>query len=301
MTFRDDSDIDGGNVSAGGGGFGGGGFPTGAVLGGGGGIGAIVIAVIIYLVTNSAGAHNAPNTGTADGFSAAQQQLETQLAACRTGTDANKSTACRIKGTVNSLNAVWPQLIRGYTPPQGVKIMPHGATAIDTACGVASADTGPFYCPRDRTAYFQLDFMDTVIAKMGGSNKSFSQEYIVAHEFGHHVQNLLGDIGRAQQGAHGAQGGSVRVELQADCYAGVWAAHADKGANALLEPLTRGRIQEAITTAKAIGDDTIEENAGQTVDQDAWTHGSSAQRVKWFSTGYSSGDPKRCNTFAGAI
>ncbi|MDF0529168.1 neutral zinc metallopeptidase [Tsukamurella sp. 8F] len=313
MTFRDDGDISGGDVSAGGsggggggfGGFGGGGggFPTGAILGGGG-IGTVVIALIIWGASSFLGGGSPSGSGQQVGSgagSAGQQQLQQQLDACKTGADANKSTACRIKATTVSLNTVWPQLLKGYTKPVGTVIMPSGAQSVNTACGVASADTGPFYCPADKKAYFQLDFMDKVIGQMGGSNKPFSQEYIVAHEFGHHVQNLLGDIKKSQQSAQGAESGSVRVELQADCYAGVWAAHADKGANPLLKPLTKGDIQEAIQTAKAIGDDTIQTNAGRNVNPESWTHGSSAERVKWFSTGYQSGDPNKCDTFSGSI
>ncbi|WP_336670415.1 KPN_02809 family neutral zinc metallopeptidase [Tsukamurella sp. USMM236] len=299
MTFRDDSDLSGGNVSAGGGG----GLGRGMVIGGGS-IGTVVIGLIIYFLTGSTGGvpqQSQQGQGSGQGISAGQEQVNRDLAACKTGADANKNTTCRIKATTISLDKVWPTVLRGYQPPRGgTKIMPSDAQSINTACGVASADTGPFYCPSDQVAVFQLDFMDRVIKKMGGTNAPFSQEYIVAHEFGHHVQTLLGDINKAQQG-RGAQGGSVRVELQADCYAGVWAAHADKGDDAILKPLTQEEISEAITTAQAIGDDTIQRNAGRNVNPESFSHGTSEQRVRWFSQGYRTGAPAQCDTFSGNI
>ncbi|NMD54422.1 MULTISPECIES: neutral zinc metallopeptidase [Tsukamurella] len=297
MTFQGNGPLEGGNVSAGGGG----GMGRGMIIGGGS-IGTVVIGLILAALTgnlgflNTGGGQQAPSPG----LSQAEQQLDEKLKNC-TREQANSDTACRIKATTISLDKVWPTVLRGYQPPRGgTKIMPVGAQSINTACGVAGADTGPFYCPSDQVAVFQLDFMDRVIKKMGGTNAPFSQEYIVAHEFGHHVQTLLGDINKAQQGK-GAQGGSVRVELQADCYAGVWAAHADKGEDAMLKPLTQEEISDAITTAQAIGDDTIQRNAGRNVNPESFSHGTSQQRVKWFSQGYQTGDFRQCNTFTGTI
>lgn len=298
MTFQGNGPLEGGNVSAGGGG----GMGRGMIIGGGS-IGTVVIGLILAALTGNLGFLNTGGGGQqapSPGLSQAEQQLDEKLKNC-TIEQANSDTACRIKATTISLNKVWPTVLRGYQPPRGgTKIMPVGAQSINTACGVAGADTGPFYCPSDQVAVFQIDFMDRVIKKMGGTNAPFSQEYIVAHEFGHHVQTLLGDINKAQQGK-GAQGGSVRVELQADCYAGVWAAHADKGEDAMLKPLTQEEISDAITTAQAIGDDTIQRNAGRNVNPESFSHGTSQQRVKWFSQGYQTGDFRQCNTFTGTI
>ncbi|GAB3126621.1 neutral zinc metallopeptidase [Tsukamurella serpentis] len=297
MTFQGNGRIEGGNVGAGGGG---GGMGRGMAIGGGG-IGAVVIVVIglfFGVDLTGGGSQQAPQQGGAG--SQAEQQLAQKLQNC-TYEQANSDTACRIKATTISLDKVWPTVLRGYQPPRGgTKIMPQGARSINTACGVAGADTGPFYCPADQVAVFQIDFMDRVIAKMGGSNEAFAQEYIVAHEFGHHVQNLIGTIGKSREGT-GPQSGSVRVELQADCFAGVWAAHADKGPEAMLKPLSQDQIATAIQTAKAIGDDTIQRNAGRNPNPESFSHGTSAQRVKWFSQGYQSGDPKRCDTFTGTV
>ena len=150
---------------------------------------------------------------------------------------------------------------------------------------------GPFYCPADRTAYFDPSFFDT-LKRMGGSNGPLAQMYVVAHEYGHHVQNLTGAL---QKGNRMGNNGSVRVELQADCLAGVWAAHADKGPDAMLAPLSKEQIASVIQTAKAIGDDTIQ---GSNSNPEGWTHGSAEQRSRWFSIGYQSGDMRRCDTFA---
>ncbi|MET9327957.1 neutral zinc metallopeptidase [Tsukamurella sp. NPDC003166] len=299
MTFQGNGPLDTSDVSSGGGG---GGMGRGMMIGGGG-IGTVVIGLIIYFLTGSTGGvpqQASPGGGAGGAVSQADQQMDQHIKSC-TIELANTDTACRIVATTNSLNKVWPTVLKGYRPPKGgTKIMPTGAQSINTACGVASADTGPFYCPRDEVAVFQIDFMDRVIKRMGGSNAPFSQEYIVAHEFGHHVQNLIGTIGKAQAGV-GAQSGSVRVELQADCFAGVWAAHADKGQGAMLKPLNQQEISSAITTAQAIGDDTIQRNAGRNPNPESFSHGTSAQRVKWFSQGYQTGDYQQCNTFVGTV
>jgi len=294
MTFQGNGPLEGGNVSAGGGG----GMGRGMMIGGGS-IGTVVIGLLIYFLTGSTGGVQQSPQQAGPGLSQAEQQLDEKLKNC-TIEQANSDTACRIKATTISLDREWAKLVRGYKSPAGTKIMPVGAQSINTACGVAGADTGPFYCPGDNIAVFQLDFMDRVIKKMGGSNAAFAQEYIVAHEWGHHIQTLLGDINKAQQGK-GAQGGSVRVELQADCYAGVWASKADKGEGAMLAPLTQDQISTALQTAQAIGDDTIQRNAGRNVNPESFSHGTSEQRVRWFTQGYKTGAPSQCNTFTGTI
>ncbi|MCS3779952.1 KPN_02809 family neutral zinc metallopeptidase [Tsukamurella ocularis] len=298
MTFQGNGPLDTSNVGAGGGG----GMGRGMVIGGGS-IGTVVIGLLIYFLTGSTGGvpqQASPQGGSGGSVSQADQQLEQHLKSC-TVELANTDTACRIVATTNSLNKVWPTVLKGYRAPRGkTLIMPVGAQSINTGCGVADAGTGPFYCPADEVSVFQLDFMDRVIKKLGGSSGPFSQEYIVAHEYGHHVQKLIGTINKSREG-NGAQGGSVRVELQADCFAGVWAAHADKGADAMLAPLTQQQISDAITTAKAIGDDTIQRNAGRNPNPESFSHGTSAQRVKWFTQGYQTGDPNQCNTFSGTI
>jgi hypothetical protein len=218
---------------------------------------------------------------------------------CRTGEDANNIVQCRVVATGNSVDAVWQQLLKGYTRPR-VQLF-SGST--NTGCGPATSDVGPFYCPVDKTAYFDTDFFEVLRTQFGSSGGPFAQEYVVAHEFGHHVQNLQGTLGRAQQGAQGATGNGVRTELQADCYAGVWAHYASitkqEGTDVpFLEPLSDKDIADALSAAASVGDDRIQKQATGRVNPESWTHGSSEQRQHWFTVGYQTGDPNKCDTFA---
>ncbi len=166
-----------------------------------------------------------------------------------------------------------------------------------TACGYGQAATGPFYCPPDQSVYIDLGFYDELRRRFGAPG-DFAQAYVIAHEIGHHVQNLTGierEVRRRQSAGPGdANALSVRMELQADCLAGVWG-H-DAAGRRLLEP---GDLEEGLNAAAAIGDDRIQQGSGQTVNPDAFTHGSSAQRIEWFRRGFDSGDPAACDTFGG--
>src|SRR3954469_3355649 len=155
---------------------------------------------------------------------------------------------------------------------------------------------GPFYCPNDRKVYLDLSFWQELSGRFGAQGEA-ARAYVIAHEIGHHVQQLTGQSDQARRlGARGAESGSVRLELQADCYAGVWAAHASEVSNGQvsLEPKD---IEDGLRAAAAVGDDTLQQQAGGRVAPDSFTHGSSAQRVKWFRTGVQSGDPAACDTF----
>ena len=284
MTFQGDGPLDTSGVSGGGGGGG-----RGRVaLGGGAGL---IVAIVAVLFGVNPGDILGGDGGTAAPQGTSNQAIQQQIDSC-TVQKANTDTICRIVATTNSLDEVWPTLVRGYTKPKTVIF----SDAVSTGgCGSATSSVGPFYCPGDRTAYFDPTFFDTLANQLGGSNGPLAQEYVVAHEFGHHVQNLMGTMEEAQRlGSRGATSGSVRLELQADCYAGVWAEHADKGPDAMLAPISQEQISEVIQTAKAIGDDTL---SGRN-DSEGWTHGSSAQRVRWFQTGYRTGDPASCDTFS---
>ena len=159
---------------------------------------------------------------------------------------------CRVVATGNSVDAVWQQLMQGYRRPQ-VRLF---SGQVDTGCGPATSEVGPFYCPVDETAYFDTDFFQVLVDQFGSSGGPLAQEYVVAHEFGHHVQNLQGVLGRAQQGAQGAEGGGVRTELQADCYAGVWAHAAitkqESTGVPYLEPLSDKDIADALSAASSV-------------------------------------------------
>jgi predicted metalloprotease len=258
----------------------------------GGGLGGLVIVVVALLLGVDPGTvMPAPPPGQA------QQAEGFDISQCKTGADANKILGCRIIATGNSVDAVWSQLLNGYTRPH-VRLF-HGE--VQTGCGGATTEVGPFYCPADKTAYFDTDFFQVLVDQFGSSGGPFAQEYVVAHEFGHHVQDLLGDIGRAQQGAQGALGNGVRTELQADCYAGIWAHYAStvnqKNGVPYLNPLTDKDIQDALSAASSVGDDWIQKQSTGRVNPETWTHGSSEQRQHWFTVGYQTGDMKRCDTY----
>lgn len=290
MTFNEGMQIDTSTTSSSGGGRGPG---RGVAIGGGVG-GLLVLVVALFLgVDPSALPQQQIGTGAVDapGF---------DLSQCQTGADANEIPQCRVVATGNSLDGVWSQQMPGYTRPE-VHLFHN---SVDTRCGPATSEVGPFYCPADQTAYFDVDFFDVLKNQFGSSGGRLAQEYVVAHEFGHHLQKLQGTLARAQSsGAQGATGDGVRTELQADCYAGVWAHHAaitkqESTGVPFLEPLSDKDISDALSAAASVGDDRIQEQTTGQVNPEAWTHGSAAQRQKWFTEGYRTGDPNKCDTFA---
>ncbi|WP_026412336.1 KPN_02809 family neutral zinc metallopeptidase [Actinomadura oligospora] len=293
MDFRDDAELDASQVEDARGG-GGGGMPGGMIIGGGAvGVVVTIVALVFGLdLTGGSGSH--PTGG--------QRQIGSgsNLAAkCRTGADADQSADCRIVGTVNSVQKYWSREFtdqgRRYSPAKTRLFS--GAT--QTGCGHATSRVGPFYCPADHRVYLDLSFFDDLQHDFGAKGGPFAQAYVVGHEYGHHIQNLLGTMTRVKANAKGATGGSVRLELQADCYAGAWANHAVS--TGFLTRLTRSDISDALDAAGAVGDDRIQKRAQGRVDPEGFTHGTAAQRQKWFSTGYQTGDPSRCDTFSGSI
>ncbi|MCG2622078.1 neutral zinc metallopeptidase [Arthrobacter sp. I2-34] len=222
---------------------------------------------------------------------------------CRTGADANARRDCRIVGTVNSLNRYWAAELPRYNIQYPVPKTVLFAGGVSTGCGQASSAVGPFYCPVDRTAYFDTGFFDQLTGQLGAAEGPLAEEYVVAHEFGHHIQNLTGAINNSQQDPQGAGSGAVRVELQADCYAGVWARNATDQADPstgkpFMKPFSDRDLQVALSAAAAVGDDRIQEASRGYANPHTFTHGTSAQRQAWFAQGYNTGDPAQCDTFS---
>ncbi len=291
MTFNEGMQIDTSSASSSGGG--------GGRIALGGGLGGLLIVVVAMFLGVDPGPiinqqQSSYSDDSAPGF---------DLNQCKSGADANKYVQCRVVATGNSVDAVWHQLMPKYTRPH-LRLF---TGSVNTGCGPASTEVGPFYCPVDQTAYFDTDFFKELVDRFGSSGGPFAQEYVVAHEYGHHVQQLQGNLGRAQQGAQGANGNGVRTELQADCYAGIWAHYAstvkqDSTGVPYLQPLSDNDIRDALSAAASVGDDRIQKASTGRVNPESWTHGSSAERQKWFTIGYQTGDPNKCDTFsAGAL
>jgi uncharacterized protein len=262
-------------------------------LGGGGVVTLIIILAIVLLGGNPLG-DGTGGLGDLAGQSAGTRPPAATLEHCQTGEDANQYEDCRILAVVNSVQEYWGNAFRGYEPTQTIFF----EGSISTGCGNASSAVGPFYCPADRMVYIDLGFFDELSAQFGATG-DLAQAYVIAHEYGHHVQNLSGVLRRAQGGETGPQSDAVRVELQADCYAGAWIGNAQR--TGLIEEITRADLQEALGAAQSIGDDRIQEKAQGQVNPEAWTHGSAEQRQSWLGRGIEGKSPNSCDTFSGRV
>jgi hypothetical protein len=285
MTFNPNQPLDPGQVRDRRG-LGGGGR---AVAVGGGGIGLVI--AIIYLLL---GGDPSALIQTDPGAGIQQPDSSTLQQECQTGADANERQDCRIVGYVNSIQAFWTTEFQTAGQAYQEADTTLFENQVSTACGVASSQVGPFYCPPDMTIYLDLGFFEELQTRFGARGGSLAEGYVLAHEYGHHIQNLTGNL-TPGPGQEGAEGRAVRTELQADCLAGVWANHA--AATGYLQPLTADQIAQALDAAAAVGDDRIQQKTQGQVDPEVWTHGSAEQRQQWFRTGYEQGTAADCDTF----
>ncbi|WP_155373488.1 KPN_02809 family neutral zinc metallopeptidase [Catellatospora vulcania] len=306
MTLNENADIDTSQVtdargSGGGGGVGGGGL-GGIPIPVGGGIVGTLIVIGLALVGTFLGPQMFGGGGE-DGGPGVSETCSTA------NPDRLEKSECRNALYINSIQAYWrdalPQTFgEQYQQTDTVFF----SQAVNTGCGAADSGVGPFYCPPDQLVYIDLSFYDELATRFGADGQ-FAQPYVLAHEYGHHLQNLLGisaDVQRQSERDPGAANAlSVKLELQADCLAGVWAKHAvetkDAKGVAIFKSVTQQDIDQALEAAAAIGDDKIQEKSGSPIDESKFTHGTAKQRSDWFNNGYRSGDGRQCDTFSKGV
>ncbi len=301
MRFNPKANIGGGRVTdvrGGGGGGGMGSIPIGGITGGG--IGTTIVVIIIYVIVQLAG-----GGGGLAGGGGGPAETTDRYDQCLTGEDANENVDCARRAVAFSLERYWAENLPKQT---GTRFQPTEITTftggVSTGCGNASADVGPFYCPTDQTIYLDTTFFEDVLeGQLGGKGGDFVEPYVIGHEFGHHVQNLLGTLGQVRSQT-GPTSDAVRLELQADCYAGMWTRGAtgttDESGVRIFESIDDADIREALDSAKAVGDDRIQQQGGGEVNPEQWTHGSSEERARWFTNGYNATSIKDCDTFSAA-
>lgn len=293
MTFNEGGSFEGGRVRKGGRG-------KGPVIAGGG-IAAVLVAVVVALLNGGdlgsvlgAVGDQVQTTSTED---TGQQQFVDDC----TVEQANTERECRLSATSYSLDDYWSEALPAqvgvaYVVPDVVSFT--GST--QTACGAATSAVGPFYCPPDQSVYLDVSFFDELRDRFGASDGSLAEMYVVAHEFGHHIEQLSGAMSSADRSGTGPDSDSVRIELMADCLAGMWVGNASTVVDPqtgvkYLAPITQAQLKDALSAASAVGDDRIQQSATGSVNPEAWTHGSSEQRQRWFMTGYDGGTVQDCN------
>lgn len=296
MKFNPDADLDTSGVedTRGSGGGGGGLLPGGVGIPVGGGIGGIILLVVILLL-------NGTFSGGGSDDPAARNTAPGNLSSCESGKDLAVNKDCRFVFYQNSIEGFWaaelPRRGKKYTrAPMRVF-----SNSVNTGCGPATAAVGPFYCPPDKRVYLELGFFRTLQTDLGAKGGPFAEAYVVAHEYGHHIQNLYGILGRIKS-REGPTSDAVRSELQADCLAGIWTNHATtvrgKNGKPLITELSEDDIARGLDAAAAVGDDRIQEKTQGQVTPESFSHGTAEQRMQWFKTGMDSGDMTRCDTWS---
>lgn len=277
MDFKQDAQINTGSVTSGGGGRGG-----GLAIGGIGGVIMLVLALVLGL-----------NPGDLLGGSGQTDDGAGSTSECRTGADVERNPDCRWPAYMTSFEQYWSQALNGFQAPTMVTF----SGGVSTACGQASSQVGPFYCPGDNKIYIDTAFVGQLLSQLGTQSSYAAEAYIVGHEYGHHIQNLTGVLASSQDGKTGPTSNAVRVELQADCYAGVWFKWTANNPNDIIDNITQDDLNRIVDAARAVGDDHIQQQSGGGVRPDGWTHGSSQMRKFWVNKGFQTGDPNQCDTF----
>ncbi|HYN69554.1 MAG TPA: neutral zinc metallopeptidase [Candidatus Eisenbacteria bacterium] len=261
----------------------------------GGGLGGIIIVVIFLLLS---GAFSGGSTGGLGGLGG-----EAPGGGAFQSLDPADEQAQFLNAVTVDIQTFWEKSFQAAGKQYPTTVLVLFSQATQTGCGVASSATGPFYCPADQKVYLDTGFFDELASQRFGAPGDFAQAYVIAHEFGHHVQNALGIMDQVaseqQSNPDRANDLSIRLELQADCLAGTWAhsvwAQPDQSD---VESITQEDVSEAIKATEAVGDDRIQDQATGTINKESWTHGSSEQRTKWFQTGFQQGTTEGCDTFA---
>jgi len=299
MRFNPKARIDQSQIEtrSGGGGRGGGGMRMPIPGGGGGkvGLGTIVVIVLFVVLTQCTGMDLLGSGSSSNDSPSANT--------CQSGADANDRQECAVDLFTTSVQNFWKQAYPDQTgKPYDVVSTVRFQGGTDSGCGPASADMGPFYCPNDQKVYLDTTFFDDMLSgQLGAKGGPFAIGYVIAHEYGHHIEDQLGILGKIRT-QRGPKSDAVRVELMADCLAGVWAKGAqettDDRGEQIISELNQDDIERAIDAAQAVGDDRIQKRAQGRVDTDSFTHGSAAQRVRWFNQGLRQGTIEGCDTFA---
>jgi predicted metalloprotease len=297
VKFNPDADLDTSGVEdTRGSGGGGGRLPGGMGIPVGGGVGGIILLVVILLLNGGL-----PGGGDSSGEPTVRNTASGNLDTCKKGTDLASNADCRFVFYQNSIEGFWAAEL----PRRGKKYTRAPLRVFDgsvnTGCGPATSAVGPFYCPPDKRVYLDLGFFETLQTELGAKGGNFAEAYVVAHEYGHHIQNLYGILDQIKT-REGPASDSVRSELQADCLAGIWTNHAttvpDKNGDTFIEGLTEDDISRGLDAAASVGDDRIQQKTQGRVTPENFSHGTAEQRMKWFKAGMDSGNLTDCDTWS---